>query len=245
MPWPRSVAHLAGLRARLELELDRAVERLDRDRRAERGLDDREVDLREDVVALAHEALVGPDAHARRRGRRRGRRARRRGPRRRGGCAGRRGCRPGSRPRASRSSSVRPAPAHVSHGCSIVAAGAAGTRGRPTCGRTRRRGCARPAGAGRCRRSAGRSTTFVPGCTPSPSQVAHVTATSSLTSAVVPRAASTRSISISAGDVGAARRGRPAAAEEVVAEERGEEVAEAAEVEVRRLKPPERRPAWP
>ena len=79
--------------------------------------------------------------------------------------------------------------------------------------------------------------TFVPGWTPSPLQVSQVTATSSLTSAVVPRAASTRSISISAG-TSAPRAARwPAAAEEVVAEEGGEEVAEAADVEVRRREP--------
>src|SRR5262249_29222146 len=40
----------------------RAVQRLDRYLRAERRLDDREVDLGEHVVALAHEALVRPDA---------------------------------------------------------------------------------------------------------------------------------------------------------------------------------------
>ena len=95
MPCPRSDAHLAGLRARLELELDRAVERLDRDGRAERRLDDGEVDLREHVVALAHEALVGPDAH--RDVEVAGAAAERAGVTlaARGGCAGRRGCRPG------------------------------------------------------------------------------------------------------------------------------------------------------
>src|SRR5262245_14461868 len=56
-------AHVAWLRAGLERQLDGAVERLDADGRAERRLDDREVDLREDVVALAHEALVGTHAH--------------------------------------------------------------------------------------------------------------------------------------------------------------------------------------
>src|SRR5262249_30111608 len=45
------------------LELDRAFERLDRRRRPERGLHDVEVDRREDVVPLAHEARVRPDAH--------------------------------------------------------------------------------------------------------------------------------------------------------------------------------------
>ena len=50
--------HLAGLRARLELELGVSVERRDRDPRAERRLGHRQVDLREDVVALAREARV-------------------------------------------------------------------------------------------------------------------------------------------------------------------------------------------
>ena len=64
IPRPAQDAHLARLRARVELELDRAVERLDADRGADGGLDDRQVDLREDVVSLADEALVGADAHA-------------------------------------------------------------------------------------------------------------------------------------------------------------------------------------
>src|SRR5206468_6471367 len=51
------------LHAGAELELDLAVERLDVHGGAERSLRDREIDLREDVVALAHEPRVGPDAH--------------------------------------------------------------------------------------------------------------------------------------------------------------------------------------
>ena len=46
-----------------ELELLLAVERRDRDRRAERGLRDRDADGRVDVVALPDEPLVGPDPH--------------------------------------------------------------------------------------------------------------------------------------------------------------------------------------
>ena len=61
MPAPAQDAHLAGLRARLELELDVAVERRHVDRCAERGLRHRQVDRREQVVALADEARVGPD----------------------------------------------------------------------------------------------------------------------------------------------------------------------------------------
>ena len=58
-------ADVARLRPRLELELDRAVERLDGHSRAEGCLDDRQVDLGEDVVALAHEPFVvgHPDLH--------------------------------------------------------------------------------------------------------------------------------------------------------------------------------------
>ena len=54
--------HLARLRPGGEVELLGPVERLDRDLRAEGGLDDRQVDLREDVVALTDEPLVGADA---------------------------------------------------------------------------------------------------------------------------------------------------------------------------------------
>src|SRR5579862_9566013 len=55
----------AGLRPRVELELLVAVEGRDLDRRAECGLGHRQVDGRVDVVALAHEAWVGShvDAH--------------------------------------------------------------------------------------------------------------------------------------------------------------------------------------
>ena len=178
MPLAAEDVDLARLGAGLELELDRAVERLDRDRRAERGLDDRQVDLREDVVALAHEALVGPDPHAdvdvagatAERARvalageadplavvdaRRDLDVERRAPR----ACGRR--RRTSRTDARRSGRCR------------------GTPGRSRCGRTRRRGCARPAGAARGRRSARQVETLVPGLTPSPLHVSHVTATSS------------------------------------------------------------------
>ena len=62
---PLSAQHpdLARLRPRLELELDRPVERLDRRRRAERRLHHRQVDGGEEVVALTDEARVGLDVH--------------------------------------------------------------------------------------------------------------------------------------------------------------------------------------
>ena len=54
---------LARLRAGRQLELLLAVEGRDRHGRAERRLRERHGDGRVDVVALAHEPLVGPDAH--------------------------------------------------------------------------------------------------------------------------------------------------------------------------------------
>src|SRR5712691_4922369 len=57
-PATRKHANVAGLRARRKLELHRAVERVGRERRAERRFRDRQVDRREDVVALAHEARI-------------------------------------------------------------------------------------------------------------------------------------------------------------------------------------------
>src|SRR5581483_3668031 len=56
-------ADLAGLRPGLERELDLALQRRHRHRRAERGLRDRQVDGRKEIVALAREPWVGPDAH--------------------------------------------------------------------------------------------------------------------------------------------------------------------------------------
>ena len=56
---PLQDAHLAGLHAGRQLELDRPFEGLDRQRRAERGLHDRQVDLRVDVVPFADEARIG------------------------------------------------------------------------------------------------------------------------------------------------------------------------------------------
>src|SRR4051812_6688425 len=54
---------LARLRPRRQLELLLPVERRDREGGAERGLREREVDGRVDVVAFAHESLVGADLH--------------------------------------------------------------------------------------------------------------------------------------------------------------------------------------
>ena len=53
---------LAGLRAGTELQLGVAVEGRHGERRAERSLRHRQVDGREDVVALAHEPLVAADS---------------------------------------------------------------------------------------------------------------------------------------------------------------------------------------
>jgi hypothetical protein len=57
-PTPAKQADLTRLRPRAELQLDRPFDRVGLDRRAERSLRDREVDRREDVVALAHEAWI-------------------------------------------------------------------------------------------------------------------------------------------------------------------------------------------
>src|SRR4051812_41320758 len=54
---------LARLRPRRQLELLLPVERRDREGGAERGLRERQVDGRVDVVAFAHESLVGTDLH--------------------------------------------------------------------------------------------------------------------------------------------------------------------------------------
>ena len=75
IPLPRSDAHVAGLRAGLQLELVVAVERRDREAAAERRLGHRQVERRDDVVPVADEPR-SPGARGRgRRGRRRGRRA--------------------------------------------------------------------------------------------------------------------------------------------------------------------------
>ena len=56
-------AHLAGLRARRHLELELAGERRDRRGRPERGVGHRQPQRRVQVVAVADEARVGPHAH--------------------------------------------------------------------------------------------------------------------------------------------------------------------------------------
>ena len=145
--------------------------------------DDRQVDGRVDVVAFAHEALVGSRPDARRRRRRRARRARRRGPRRRDGSAGRRGCRPESRHGASRCSITRP------RAIALAARRARSDRARAAAVGTRLsadelaedapRDVLQPAGAAA---ASGRSGSSVPGSAPSPPQRVHVTATSNGTS---------------------------------------------------------------
>ena len=236
MPLPRSTTHLAGLRARGERDLLFAVDRRQEHGRAERGLRHRQVGAREDVVALADETLVGSDAHARRRGRRPGRRAHRHAPRRRSGCAGRRGCRPGrprraSAPRcAARGRSTRlqrsltscPAPPHFGHVCVRTNSPKAL---RETC-------CTWPIPP-----HTSQALIVAPGSAPLPWQRvardrdlerdAHRDASRRVHQVDLPPRRPRR------------RRGRAAAPrrarEQVVAEERGEEVGEVPEVEVARL----------
>ena len=61
IPLPFRTLHRPGLRAGLEIELELALERRHLGLRAERRFGHREVDRRVDVVALAHESLVGSD----------------------------------------------------------------------------------------------------------------------------------------------------------------------------------------
>ena len=182
MPRPRSTRTSPGCVPAGSSSSNSPVERRNRDCGAERRLRHREVDGREDVVALAHEPRR-PAARGRgRRCRLPGRPARRRGPRPRCGSAGRRGSPAAPRPRAPAPRRRDPSPRHSSHGCSTIRPGAAALRGTPTCGRTRPKALSRPVDAARAAaRRAGR--TSVPGSTPSPSQrlargvdrVAHLT----------------------------------------------------------------------
>src|SRR4029079_16930864 len=57
-------AHLARLCAGRELDLDRPLERLHGHLGADGGLDDVQVDGREDDVAVAHESRIRVDANA-------------------------------------------------------------------------------------------------------------------------------------------------------------------------------------
>ncbi len=93
------------------------------------------------------------------------------------------------------------------------------------------------AGCGPCRSQSPHVEAVVPGCTPSPPHSAQGTATCTGTAALTPRAASSSEISIFGGDVGPAcpaRAGRDA--EDVVPEERREDVGQAPEVERGRAK---------
>ena len=63
IPLPRSTRTSPGCVPGSKSSSELAVERGHGDSRAERGLDDRQVDLRENVVAVAHEARVAGDAH--------------------------------------------------------------------------------------------------------------------------------------------------------------------------------------
>ena len=87
-------------------------------------------------------------------------------------------------------------------------------------------------------------TGCVPGSEPSPPQVAHVTATSNGTDTLAPVAACASSISTSAQSSLKRARGWHTA-EHVVAEERGEEIAQPTHVELCRAEAAEQVPVAP
>ena len=227
-------------------ELDCAVERLDRDRRAERRLHDRQVDLREDVVALAHEALVGADVHEHVQITR--------APAERTGVTFARETDPlavvdpGGNLDLERPLLERP-PGAVARLARMLddAAGAAALRAGRRADELAEDAARRPAAVGRCRRSAGRSRPPCPAATPSPPQVAHATATS--TGTLTRRAArGLGEVDLDLGGDVAAARGRAAraAAEQIVAEERARRGRRCRRGRsVVGVNPPERRPAWP
>ena len=228
-PLPAQDAHVARLRSGLERELALAVERGDGQRRTERRLRERDVDGREDVVALAHEARilaythehVGVAGHA----------ARRAGmafprdpdplavvnPRRDGHVDGALGDRV-ARSLAGRAWRLD----HAAH--------ARRTRNTSACARTRRRPCETRAAAVPCRRTAGSSTGRRPGLQPAAVARLASAATWNAMLRVTPCAASASSIDTSA-PTSAPRRPRPLGSEQVVAEERREEVRQAPQVE--------------
>ena len=154
------------------------LDRLDLDGGAERRLDDREVDLGEDVVALAHEAVVRADVDedvgvARAAAERAGVAL--------AGDADALAVVDAGRDRRPRAAAPRPsAPLRRRSRTAARCGGRCrSTPGTATGGRTRRRSRARPAGPSRRRRSAGRPTTAEPGAAPSPWQVAQTAARSS------------------------------------------------------------------
>ena len=121
IPFAAEDADLARLRAGLELELHLAVER--RDGHASRRAPPASIvrsTVREDVVAVAHEALVGRDAHLARRRRRPDRRATPAWPSPRSRIRWPSWIPAGPRPRASAARATRPAPSHSPHGCSTT-----------------------------------------------------------------------------------------------------------------------------
>ena len=140
---------------------------------------------------------------------------------------------------SSRVSITRPAPSQPGHGCSTICprplqvGQAAARTNSPKM--PRETWCSRPDPSQRSHLIG-----FVPGSTPSPPHVAHGTAASKGTPTVTP-AAAVDQLDLHLGrDVGAALARAAAAhrrAEDVVAEERAEEVAEAADVDVRRREP--------
>ncbi len=228
----RGASDLAGLRARVEADVDVAVERRDGERRPERRLADGQVDGRHDVVAVADEALVWGDpdedvdvagAAAERPGVALAREAdalavvdSRRDLARRG-FAPRSPGRPRRTPGRA-SATTRPAPPHSGQ-----------VEVRTNWPKTElETDWSRPAPPHRSQVSG-----WVPGSAPEPEQVAHDTATGN---GIVLRdpARGIRELDLDLGEnVGAARRPRcprPDAAEEVVSEERREEIGKPAEV---------------
>ena len=226
-------AHLARLRARLELELGVAFERRHGDRRAERRLDDVRSHGRDDVVRRRARAARPGRRAPRRRHHRPGRRSRPRDPRRASGSAGRRGSRQGSRRRAVVVTSVRPWPSHSEHGVSTI---------RPL-----------PAQRGQAPARTNSPKTLRETCCtrPAPAHVEHVDRRRARLGAVAGAASAgrrdleldvPRDARVGLGELdldprrgiaaAAGRRTASGTSEEVVAEEGREDVAEVAEVEV-------------
>ena len=100
-PLPGEDDLLAGLGALRHVDVLHALERRDLDRAAEHRAGDADLGGRDEVLAVALEAVVAARPTPRRRGRRPARRSRPRGPCRRRGCAARPRSRPARRPRRS------------------------------------------------------------------------------------------------------------------------------------------------
>ena len=125
MPWPLSTITVPGCRPGLDLDLLLAVERLDRAGRAEHGLREPQVEVADEIEAVALEALVRAARARARRDRRPARRARRRARARSGARAW-----PSSMPAGMSTPSLRrcgrrPRPRQSGHGFSGMRAAAA------------------------------------------------------------------------------------------------------------------------